>query len=62
MISDVLSEAIEQIRDYLTNPVYAGVYGEPAEPFRQRIEKLVAEMDEVREILDTPPVDEKHAH
>jgi hypothetical protein len=51
MISDLLSEAAEEIRDYLGT----GAYGEAGDLFRQRLEGLVREMDEIREILDTPP-------
>jgi hypothetical protein len=49
-ISDVLSEAIEEIRSYLKDdPCYA----EPN--FQTRCKKLVADMEAMRIDLDTPP-------
>jgi hypothetical protein len=52
MISDVLSDAVDRIREYLDDPVYATVYsGE----LRERIERLVQQMDRIRAELDLPP-------
>tara|TARA_B100000378_G_scaffold230812_1_gene195847 strand:+ start:1853 stop:2023 length:171 start_codon:yes stop_codon:yes gene_type:complete len=49
-VSDTLSEAVDEIRDYLdTNP---GMY----RAVRPRIEALLAEMEQVRVLLDTPPL------
>jgi len=51
MISDVLSEAISDIEDYLNDPVYVPVYyGE----IRTRLFKLVKDMDKMRKELDKP--------
>ena len=49
MISDALSSAANEVRNYLRDypQVYAGT--------RQRLERLVNEMDEVRSILDISP-------
>ena len=52
MISDVLFEALADIRGYLSDPITAPYYG----AVRERIDALVAEMDAVRVVLDTPPV------
>ena len=52
MISDVLSEAVADIRDYLADPITADCYT----TVRGRIDALVADMEAVRVILDTPPV------
>ena len=54
MISDVLSEAVTDIRDYLTR--MPDVYP-PGDPVTVRITALVTEMDAVRQVLDTPPPD-----
>lgn len=52
MISDTLSNAAVEIRNYLKHPATTGCYtGET----RQRIEKLLAEMDALRIFLDTSP-------
>lgn len=50
MISDVLSEASGDIRDYLR---LAPRTYPPGVPLTQRIEKLAAEMDAVRAELDS---------
>ena len=52
MISDTLSEAVEDIRRYLDEPIFADVYQGAV---RQQIEELVAAMDATRVLLDTPP-------
>jgi len=48
MISDVLSEAVEDIKRYQRHmpDIYAN---------NERLKRLVAEMDAVRALLDTPP-------
>jgi hypothetical protein len=52
MISDVLSEAHEGVRSYLDDPVFADVYsGE----LRAEIERVLAEMEALRQRLDQPP-------
>lgn len=53
MISDVLSDAVAEIREYLDHksPFPSCYQG----PVRERIERLVAEMEAVRIVLDTPP-------
>lgn len=52
MISDVLSSTEIDIQEYLdhegTRDCYQGA-------MRERVERLVAEMAAIREILDTPP-------
>jgi hypothetical protein len=48
-IADTLSDAAREIREYLNEPVYADVYTVET---RERIEKLVVEMDYVRRLLD----------
>jgi hypothetical protein len=50
-ISDVLFEAHDGISDYLVR------VPERYEDVRERLERLLAEMDAIRKILDTPPVD-----
>lgn len=63
MISDVLWEGAHEIRQclakaskdtkhYLREPAFADVY---TGKLRQEIEAVVAEMDRIRAILDTPP-------
>ena len=52
MISDVLSEAVDQIRAYLDDPIYARVY---SGDFREEIEQVVKVMDRMRAKLDQPP-------
>ena len=52
MISDVLSDAVNKIRDYLSDPANRDVY---IGATRREIEALVAEMDRVRKKLETPP-------
>ena len=54
MISDVLSEAVDELRYYLAEPTFKKVY---AGDFRKRIERLVKEMDTMRVELGTPPPD-----
>lgn len=52
MISDVLSDAVHSINDYLENPTFANVYtGE----LREHVIKLRDEMTALRIVLDTPP-------
>jgi hypothetical protein len=51
MISDVLSEACDQIRAYLDNPVFAGAYSGD----RDQIERVLAQMEALRVILDALP-------
>jgi hypothetical protein len=52
MISDVLSEACHQIREYLEDPVYNDMY---SGKLRDEIERIVSEMDRLRAKLDQPP-------
>lgn len=49
VISDVLSEAVEDIEALLLEMPH--VYG----PVRKRIDPVVAAMDELRRFLDAPP-------
>lgn len=52
MISDVLSEAVGRVREYLGDPVYANTYsGE----LRQQLLALTEQMERMRVTLDTPP-------
>jgi hypothetical protein len=52
MISDVLFEALNDIRGYLDDPVFAKAYsGE----LRAEIERVLAAMEALRERLDQPP-------
>lgn len=52
MISDVLHDAARDVRAYLDDPAFRGVYtGET----RARIEAALVAMDAARELLDTPP-------
>jgi hypothetical protein len=51
MVSDLLYEAEQAIRDYLRNPVFDRVEGE----MRDRIEGLIEEMRTIGMLLDTPP-------
>ena len=53
MISDVLSKASELIQIHLDDATYDGVY---SGAIRERIKRLVREMNEVRKELDQPPV------
>ncbi len=52
MISDVLVEACEQIKQYLDDPVFAGAYSGTV---RDEIVRVVDEMDRLRGVLDQPP-------
>lgn len=52
MVSDVLFDAVEDIKKYLVSETYKTVYHGDT---RREIEILVAYMDSVREMLDTPP-------
>lgn len=52
MISDVLSDAVRNIKYYLTEPTYQTTYdGE----MRAKLNKLLLDMDALRQELDTPP-------
>jgi hypothetical protein len=52
MIADVLSEAHAHIQSYLGDPIYAETYsGE----LRAEIERVMAEMESLRQKLDRPP-------
>ncbi|NDF00522.1 MAG: hypothetical protein EB034_19975 [Verrucomicrobia bacterium] len=51
MISDVLSEAIHDMREYLSHPGTAAAY----QSLRPRLELLIADMETMRVTLDTPP-------
>jgi hypothetical protein len=55
MISNILADAVTQIRRVLDKPEYRSTY---AGHLRQRIEKLVEEMDTVRLLpgIDAPPL------
>jgi hypothetical protein len=52
MISRILSEAVNKIRDYLSDPAHRDAYKGAT---LREIESLVAEMDRVRRKLGTPP-------
>lgn len=52
MISDVLSDAVDQIREYLTDPVFAEAYSGKV---RVKIERVVEKMEELRAELDQHP-------
>jgi hypothetical protein len=51
MISDVLSDASADIKEYLDNPVYDEWYDHET---RDEIEAVVAAMDALRHKLDAP--------
>jgi hypothetical protein len=52
MISDVLFEALDDIRGYLDDPAFAEMYsGE----LRAEVERVMREMEALRETLDQPP-------
>lgn len=53
MISDVLSDAAHNIRDYLADPATADCYREPE--IQAGIVGVLAAMDTLRTVLDTPP-------
>ncbi len=61
MISDVLSDAANGIRNYLADPAFARCY---QGALRDEILRVLAHMDRVRQHLDTPPArsvpDERH--
>jgi len=57
MISDVLSEAVRDIREYLKPPF--GYTGDPE--MMAKITKVIAEMEALRIELDTPPSAKKGA-
>lgn len=52
MISDVLSEAVDEIDRYLSDEVFADVY---TGDLRARIVAVRNEMEKIRVELDTPP-------
>ncbi len=52
MISKVLSDAADKIRDYLNDPAHRDAY---IGATRKEIETLLVEMDRLRKKLDTPP-------
>jgi hypothetical protein len=52
MISDVLSDALEEINSYISDPIFADTY---EGLMRQDIEALRAHMEIVLRRLDTPP-------
>lgn len=52
MISDTLFDAVAEIRRYLDDPRYAGVYEAPV---RQWIERVANDMDGLRDFLDRGP-------
>jgi hypothetical protein len=52
MISDVLFEALDDIRGYLDDPTFAGTY---SGVLRAEIERVLAEMEALRQSLDRPP-------
>jgi hypothetical protein len=51
MVSDALADACEQIRDYLDDPMYAQMY---SGKLRDEIERVLAEMEALRIMLDAP--------
>lgn len=53
MISDVLFDAKEEIERYLTDPIFFDTYSDPN--LRNRLNDLIAKMEEIRIELDTPP-------
>lgn len=54
MISDVLSEAVQDINRYLEDPVFAGAY---SGAMTRRIKACVSEMEAILRALDTQPDD-----
>jgi hypothetical protein len=52
MISDILSDATQHIREFLDDPTYSRMY---AGKLRVEIEQVVAAMESLRETLDQPP-------
>lgn len=52
MISDTLSEAVNEIDRYLNDPLYAGMYGGD---LRKRIVAVRDQMHALRAELDAPP-------
>jgi len=53
MISDVLFDAKEEIERYLTDPIFFDTYSDPG--LRNRLNDLIAKMEEIRIELDSPP-------
>lgn len=53
MISDTLSDAIDQIKQYEAE--YPEAYGDPG--LKGRIAAVVSSMDQLRRELDCPPTD-----
>jgi hypothetical protein len=51
MISDVLFDAVSDIKEYLNHPAIAPAYKE----IRQEIDEVVERMDKLRAKLDQPP-------
>jgi hypothetical protein len=56
MISDVLLEALTDIKRYRDNPVFHHPVDWPA------MDNLLAEMEAMRRDLDTPSVPDRHDH
>jgi hypothetical protein len=52
MISDVLHDAVEQIREYLRDPAFSKTYTGAQ---RREVERVVADMDKLRGDLDRFP-------
>ena len=52
MISDTLSDAVNEINEYLTHAATADCY---TGNLKLRIEALIQMMDAIRQELDTPP-------
>jgi hypothetical protein len=52
VISSILADAVNKIRDYLNDPAHSGAY---IGATRREIEALLDEMDRVRKKLDTLP-------
>jgi hypothetical protein len=55
MISDVLSEAVDEIDRYLTDPLFGGIYGKEGDYLYGVIASARDEMDHARAILDGQP-------
>ena len=52
MISDVLFEALEELREYTENPFWQETYGND---IILEVEKIMESMEAMRVKLDTPP-------